>query len=707
MDRRNFLRTGAGATALFALERRAFALICPSPLSSFVQSPPLAKFVTALRGLGPGGIPVAAPDAAPAPTTRVLHYSMDMLQFEDTLHPDLGPTTLWGYNPYRALGATPGRACETHDPGRGHGKKPDPRHLGGVIVAHKGVPIQVMFANHLPGEPILPVDMTVATLGMPGMSTAVNRATVHLHGGKVPWVSDGGPFSWFTPDGDHGVSFLNNQVLNPHAARGTAEYYYPNDQSARMLWYHDHAFGITRLNAYAGLASVCILRDEFEAHLRSRGLPDFVENGGRELPIVIQDKIFVDETTIFTLDPTWPGPASTGSLWYPHVYDPSRWALGPSQLCPPDPSVVPEFFGDTMLVNGTVFPEVTVEARRYRLRILNACGARFLNLQLYVDDGSPDGITLDPTTFRPLNEAGPQNYLQLGTEGGFLPWPALVPAQVPVDVVTFAEALLLGNAERADVIVDFSGFAGESIILYNDAPAPFPMGDPLNDYFPGNPDNPTNPTPGFGPNTRQLMRFKVVGPTSADPPLRITPMTDLTRGNDPLLVPIDPNDRSKPLSPPSGVGIRNLTLNEGFDAYGRLIQKLGTAMDGPLDYLAAPTEVVNAGAVEAWQILNLTGDTHPIHFHLVNAQLLSRQVADFSAPPRGPEPNETGWKETIRMYPGEITTVIMRFDLPTVPFRVPPSPRTGGNEYVWHCHILDHEEHDMMRPLVVIGRRGC
>ena len=169
------------------------------------------------------------------------------------------------------------------------------------------------------------------------------------------------------------------------------------------------------------------------------------------------------------------------------------------------------------------------------------------------------------------------------------------------------------------------------------------------------------------------------------------------------------------LTPPAGVPVRDVTLNEDFDPYGRLIQRLGTNI--PLypktfarNYMDPATETPKAGSIEVWRIFNLTGDTHPIHFHLVNAQVLSRQafqvssygpLPNFSGPARAPEANELGWKETIRMNPGECTTILMKFDLPTTPFVVPPSPRTGGNEYVWHCHILEHEEHDMMRPLVV------
>jgi spore coat protein A len=172
--------------------------------------------------------------------------------------------------------------------------------------------------------------------------------------------------------------------------------------------------------------------------------------------------------------------------------------------------------------------------------------------------------------------------------------------------------------------------------------------------------------------------------------------------------------------------VRHLTLNEDFDKYGRLIQYLGTnSPNGSgtfgLEYMAPPTEVVNKGAYEVWEIANLTGDTHPIHFHLVDVQVLGRRNFDainymgtpeFTAKAIAPDSNELGWKETVRMNPGQVTWVLMKFDLPKVPFTVPSSQRIEdygivpkhrkAHEYVWHCHILEHEEHDMMRPLVVI-----
>jgi spore coat protein A len=666
---------------------------------AFYQSTGLQKFTQPLRGVGPGGILVAAPDAFPAPVTGVIHYSLTIAQFTDQLHPTLSPTTLWGYQPDVPLGG---------------GTQPQ-RHLGGIIVAQRGAPIQITFTNTLPPKHILPVDTST---NFPDAQLQ-NATTTHLHGGLVPWISDGGPFSWFTPDGQYGPSVQSAkgniyQLLNPGLKPGQAEYYYPNDQSARLVWYHDHAHDLTRLNAYAGIASAYIIRDRFEANLRTLGLPDFVENGGHELPIVIQDKIFVGPD-ILTKDPTWPGPTGVGSLWYPHTYETDRWELGDHPLgLPPDPSIIPEMFGDTMLANGTVYPQATIEARRYRLRILNACQARFLNLQLYVDDGSPDGITLNRNTMKPTNVPGP-DFLVLGTEGGFLPHPVQVPSNKSFNPNTLGGSLITGPAERWDLLVDFSRFAGQKVILYNDAPAPFPGGDPVNDYFPGAPGNPTQPQPGFGPNTRQIIRFQVVPATSKDAPLHITEQTDLTPDLTPFLVPPGTAVQDGVLHLPPGVPVRSLTLNETFDGYGRLLQLLGTnqPVHGGFGraYEDPATETPAAGSTEVWQIANLTGDTHPIHFHLVNVQVLGRQLFNvdtytgapsYTGPARDPDKTERGWKETVRMNPGEVTTVIMRFDLPAVPFTVPASPRTGGNEYVWHCHILEHEEHDMMRPLVVL-----
>jgi len=528
------------------------------------------------------------------------------------------------------------------------------------------------------------------------------------------------------------------------------------DQSARFLWYHDHAMGITRTNVYAGIVSALFIIDDFETKLASSGhLPNLIG-----IPLVIQDKTFVP-ADISTQDPTWQW-GDPGDLWYPHVYettngpypsctanDKGRWDYGPCSTPPavlpavsfytlPSPaSVVPEAFFDTILVNGGVYPTATVPPQRVRFQVLNGSQARFYHLNLY-QEGSTRG---EANT----NKPGPIMY-QLGTEGGFLPAVAVHPNGIPCPLDPTDPSgntadpdgpfnLLLAPAERADIVIDFNGKAGQTFILYNDAPAPFPGGDPRNDYFTGDPDwtafggAPTT-LPGYGPNTRTLMKI-VVAPGPGDnvktsawlAPLNALLRTNFLTGNQPGLLYRRGHDPSVPGPIPyTGPVHRRLTLNEDFDNYGRLIQTLGTFTSMTtnnqglstwgLGYIDPATETPNAGTIEVWQIFNLTGDTHPIHFHLVNVQLIQRQAfmgdpqngITLVGPPMPPDDNEIGWKETVRMNPSEVTTVIMQFNLPALPtaWGDPKSPRTGGHEYVWHCHILEHEEHDMMRPLVVI-----
>ena len=717
-SRRQFLKKTGGAGLAIGASTFLPWRFAVRDAFAFSQSPTtIPLFGTTLRGIGTIG--VCAPDPTPAPVTGVTHYTINIDQFQDPgVCPSLGPTTLRGFNPARLLA------------GRNN------THLGGILVGQKGTPIQITFRNNLPGGMhIIPNDLTI-----PGADLGNNRTAVHFHGGLVPWISDGGPFSWWDPTGGQGSSFVNNQVLNPSARTNEAEYYYPLNQSARFGWYHDHAIGITRINAYAGIASGLLIRDPFERNLVNQGLPNYVEAGGNEIPLVIQDKVFVGLNTA-ALDPTWPAVSSAttpGSLWYAHVYERARWRVAGNlvggNLTPPDPSVIPEFFGDTMLVNGTSFPKAAVEPRRYRLRFLNACNARFLNLQLYVADGSLNGITLNalgnptnaPALCNPNSPGTSPTVLQIGTEGGFLPKPALIPTNVPFNpLLPLKSSLVVAPAERPDILIDFKAYAGKSIILYNDAPSPFPGGDPRYDFFPlwnvkGNPVNALTPA-GFGPNSRVLMRFDVAPAITGSPDLelRINTGTDMP-GLDTPLIPFGVS------VPPLGVPVRRLSLNETFDPYGRLIQMLGTLVPpgSPSAGFGRPyespvTESVAAGSTEVWEIFNATGDVHPMHFHLVNVQVINRQPfqvsslgstqggVTFTGPATPAEPNETGWKETVMMFPGTVTRIIMRFDLSPIVTAggavvpTPPSPRTGGNEFVWHCHILEHEEHDMMRPLVV------
>ena len=350
---------------------------------AFYQSQGLKKFIQPLRGVGPGGIPVAAPDAFSAPVTGVTHYSF-------TSRSSRISYTLTSAR--RRCGATT-RSCHW-------AAERNPRSTSAAFSwCSAGSRSRSRLRTRCHRSTSC---RSTPASNFPEAQKHQNATTTHVHGGFTPWISDGGPFTWFTPDGQYGQSVHSAagniyKLLNPGLSQARGSTTTPTIKVLGLPGTTTTPIDLTRLNAYAGIASAYIIRDSFEAILRNLGLPDFIENGGREIPIVIQDKIFVGPN-IDDKDPTWPGPKGVGSLWYPHKYEKDRWQLGPHPLgLPPNPSVIPEMFGDTMLANGTVYPEATVEARRYRLRILNACQARFLNLQLYVDDGSPDGITLDMT----------------------------------------------------------------------------------------------------------------------------------------------------------------------------------------------------------------------------------------------------------------------------------------------------------------------
>jgi FtsP/CotA-like multicopper oxidase with cupredoxin domain len=724
MNRRHFLKTTAIAgAATLALRDSAWP---------FAQTPTdIRKFIVSLPGLGPSGQNEIG-QYLTLPTKRTItfaglatdSYNLAVAPFHAKMHPDLkGKTDFFGYTDVSTY---------------------DQQYLGGVVVAKKGTPVLFTIANQLPKKHILPVDPTLMA-GPNGLTVGdlpFNRIVTHLHGGFTPWFSDGTPFQWYTPNGQAGASFMNVPGTTPPA--GTATFYYTNQQSARLVWYHDHAIGITRLNAYCGIASAYIITDDFEGSLVSNGLlPDLVG-----IPLVIQDKNFVGPA-IKKQDPTWKwgGP---GSLWYPHEYEVNifsggkpnpkgRWDWGPTVTPPaqgtmplPTPaSAVPEAFFDTILINGGVYPKVSVPPKRVRFRMLNGSQARFYHLNLY-----PESL-FNPGEAQ-VGTPGPIMY-QVGTEGGFLTAVAIHNNTTPLPLIGEDDAnadgpfnLLIAPAERADVVIDFNGVpAGSTFILYNDSVAPFPSGDSRNDYFTGDPDQTsTGGAPstqlGYGPNTRTLLKITVTSGTgdSVSTATWLNQMNNALQGNyggnQPALLYNNGNPWQPGPLPYNGVVNRSLTLNEDFDGYGRLIQTIGTFTSGSLNnqglptwglgYISTPTETPSAGAVEVWQIMNLTGDTHPIHFHLVNVQLIQRQPFagdpsnwSYTGPPIPPDPNEVGWKETVRMNPGEITTVIMQFTLPSLPASMgnPLSPRTGGHEYVWHCHILEHEEHDMMRPLVV------
>jgi spore coat protein A len=476
---------------------------------------------------------------------------------------------------------------------------------GPTFETRSGRPISVQWLNDLPSQHFLPIDHTIhgAESTVPDV-----RTVVHLHGAKVLGDSDGYPEAWFTNGFAQTGPFFSNRV-----------YRYPNDQDSMMLWYHDHGLGITRLNVMAGLAGMYFVRDTVED-----ALP--IPKGRYEVPLMIQDRLFNPD----------------GSLLYP-VQDPG--------VSPPIPPVwIPEFFGDTALVNGKVFPYLEVEPRKYRFRMLNACNARFLHMTL-------------------ANSRDPRETLvfhQIGADQGFLPKP-----------VTLGD-LLMAPAERYDIVIDFTGKAGKSFTLANDAPSPFPGGG--------------------GPDLPQIMQFRVTRPLSqADHalPTSLAPV--------PLL---DPNHCAQ---------TRQLLLSEDDDpTTGDPIEgMLGTVAAGPLHWSTPVTENPRTNTTEVWELYNVTTDGHPIHVHLVRFQVLNRQKFDlnlfqstgkikFIAPPEAPGANERpAWKDVVKAFPGDpdngvglVTRIIQKFELPNG-LSAPPQ---GVPPYVWHCHILEHEDNDMMRP---------
>jgi spore coat protein A len=424
---------------------------------------------------------------------------------------------------------------------------------------------------------------------------------------------------------------------------------YDNDQVAGTLWYHDHALGITRLNVYAGLAGFYLLRDNNELRLlRQNVLPQ----GPYELGLAIQDRMFTED----------------GQLFYPSTDPDIEPGFDP---LPAGPSAIAEFFGDFILVNGNAWPYLNVEPRKYRLRLLNGSDSRFYVLE-FRDD------VLAGTA---------QPFLQIGTDLGLLEYP------VPL------ERVLLGPGERADVVVDFSAFAdGAELYLRNFGPdEPFKGFNPdgtISDGEGGVAD-PADPA-----TTGQIMKFIVEVPEAMVADAAVDAGTRLR----PSIQPLQQRGAT-----------RQLALFEGRDRYGRLQPLLGTLEEGSLGWFEPITEYPMVNDVEVWEVYNATEDAHPIHLHLVAFQLMNREsfegeveekpqpqhdggfgvggvleVESLGGDARGPEPNEMGWKDTAVMLPGEVTRLVAKFD------------RVG--RYVWHCHILSHEDHEMMRPYEVLPR---
>ncbi|MXR52337.1 multicopper oxidase domain-containing protein [Halovenus sp. WSH3] len=476
---------------------------------------------------------------------------------------------------------------------------------GPTIEAEQGEPIYVRWTNNLPDEHLFPVDTTVHGDIIPYDIEGV-RTVTHLHGGNVEAASDGKARGWFTRDfAETGPDFEKK------------DYYYANDQPPATLWYHDHALGITRLNVYAGLSGFYLLRND---HERSLGLPD----GEYEIPLVLQDRKFTDD----------------GAMYYPD---------GPVESESPDPSIVPQFYGDVSTVNGKAWPRLSVEPRLYRFRLLNGANSRYYRLALLEYD-EQSGET---------GAAGPE-FVQIGTDGGLLPSP-----------VELDGRLELGSAQRADVLVDFSEYAGETLLVHNDAPAMY-RGQSRAEA------DDVEPLPEI-----MLIDVEEGEQTETNVPETLTRVPELS------LEAVDTE--------------RYLPLLRSSDEYGRPLFLLGSEGNQSGHRLTDPaTETPTVGDTELWSIPNLTGMSHPIHLHLVHFQVLGRQSVGYDPGDeidpdslRPPKQFERGWSDVVSVDPGEVVHILVHFGEYEGLF----TDQTG--EYMWHCHMIEHEDHDMMRPLDV------
>jgi spore coat protein A, manganese oxidase len=558
-------------------------------------------------------------------------------------------------------------------------------YLGPTIETRRNEQVIVKWINSLPagdGEPFGLLDPTLIPGYDPNTGTVPDRtmindgplggrATVHIHGMHTASQFDGGPENGF----------------NPGSSR---VYYYPNIQEAANLWYHDHAVGVTRLNAYAGLAALYWIRDAVEDRLNlpNRNAKDKFGNP-LEIPLVLQDKAF------YKTGNTW-------NLWYPNPWQ-------------------PESFGNTIVINAQLWPTLKVEPRRYRFRMYNGANARVFRLRL--SDGPTPG---SESSWTP-NSAG--TFYQIGAEAG------LMPNAAPIDT------LLLANGERADVVIDFSRLKGKTVYLSNDAMTPFDPGQPP--LAAGDLD------PIYGAfanlNVMLLMKIEVDGVAVTDtsrnpatqPSLR-APIA-LSWNNAAQFRQITLVERPDLLHPdPAATPPVSGLYADWTNYYKKVLVNNRLFMVGD----GAFTETPKLGTSEVWQYVNLTPDTHPMHMHLVAFKVLGRQKlalnpewdALVAAHPDDPPPeylryaygaanagsqvnpvgdlrnqtafvtgvvmppdvNETGWKETVKTNPGEVTYVIAKFeDFP--------------GKFVYHCHILDHEENDMMQYMqtkLSLGKDG-
>ncbi|MFP5227011.1 MAG: multicopper oxidase family protein [Acidobacteriota bacterium] len=523
-SRRSFLRTAGLATVGLGLRADTIAAtkaetLDPSTLPPFVDAlpiPPLAQTI----GTQPN------PEN---PGEKIPFYRIAMRECAVKVHRDLPPTRMWGFG-----GSFPGPTIETES----------------------GKAVMVEWQNQLPQRHFLPIDHTL--MGAEASIPEV-RTVVHLHGGRTPADSDGYPEAWITPG-------------------KTQTCFYPSAQHAAMLFYHDHAMGINRLNIYAGLQGLFLVRDPREDGLR---LP----SGKYEIPLLLADRLLTKQGQLF-----YPVSEIPGHIW------------------------VPEVFGNAILANGKLLPYHEVEPRRYRLRVMNGSNGRFYRVGL-------------------SNRA---SFQVIANDQGLLERPATT------------KRLPLAPAERADMVVDFAPFAGTTVRLVSDS--------------------------------FDILEFRVAkqgGPETSGVP---APLHQLA---------VPPKEFDT-------VRTRRLTLDEKVDDIQR---SMGMLLNNT-PWHAPVTERPVLHTTEIWELVNLTEDSHPIHLHLVRFRILDRRPFDvfdyqsrgvlrFTGPAQPPEFLESGWKDTVRADPGMVTRILVPFE-------------GYAGRYVWHCHILEHEDNEMMRPYEVL-----
>jgi spore coat protein A, manganese oxidase len=746
MSRRVLVR--ASARALGVLLSLAPVVVAAQPVQTQLPGASIPKFVDPLPtfvGKRVGGPLIVT--TLKETVQEVLPHSV----YQTLPAPFRNGTEVWGYD-VTGLDVVTGLPVS-----RG------PSYPGFTVEAQQNAATTVIYGNGLRStklQSLLPVDQTLAwadpkNLGCEFQATPSAACmqqysgpvpmVVHLHGSEVPPAFDGGPDAWFTSTGLRGPNYGSLLPVLPSQAM----YRYPNTQEATTLWFHDHAFGTTRLNVLGGAAAFYLLRDGQDTGKAGNALR--LPAGAQEIEMVIQDRAFDTQGQLLYFDPGQVAQQEVHPLWRP------------------------EFFGDVIVVNGKSWPVLDVEPRRYRFRFLDGSNARFYQMTLAkafspapIDPavGVPAGIVVDA--------AGPV-FWQIGTDGGLLDKP------VPVGTLQIAPG------ERADVIVDFSSVAGQTLTLVNNANAPFPGGDYVDPA-----------------TSAQIMQFRVAKKaTSADascnpagpgatgctlrpghPIVRLADAAkaDVLKGvkvaTKRQLVLREIEGTTGPLSAflnnTTYSGIRQSTLTSTL-----LPVTDGTGLGGNF-----VTEAPRVGSTEVWEIANLTPDAHPIHIHLIQFQILSRQdlntgrddatgipsgyLADYlkalpnqtplpfslndaeppgDGPPRPyntlnrdgavggalaltpyllgarapAEANEQGWKDTVVTYPGTVTRLALRFAPQGVAvtgvrpglnlFAFDPTltdrgvrdsqGNPGAFGYAWHCHILEHEDNEMMRPYAV------